>query len=115
MKEAKYEVGNRFYTTYSTAPNFESDYNKQLVVVAIAVIIKITIDKKNITYTVKEYLKTNDTFKNREMDILEKDLEKYHKTMDEAVDAIKDIIKDRFVFIEEKVAKEQLSDVLNGK
>ena len=115
MSEPKFKVGDRFYLGYTRHDYWESILNKQLIVVVVAVITKITIDKHNIKYTTKEFVKTNDGFDTREREKTEREIESYHKTIDAEIHQIGEKLKEKFDFLETEVAKEKLSDVLNGK
>jgi len=122
-KEPKFNVGEIFYTYYTIetimakaeAASEESNINTQLNIATISIITEIKIDEKNITYTVKEYLKNNTGIDERTNNLTEDQLKTYNQTEAGALASLLSLYSVFFAEITKRINKEKLTEVLGGK
>ena len=122
-KEPKFNVGEIFYSYYTIdavmakaeAAGEESNINTQLNIAAISIITEIKINEKNITYTVKEYLKNNTSIDERTNNLTEDQLKTCSQTEAAALTSLLSLYSVFFAEITKKINKEKLSAVLHGE
>jgi len=114
MKEPKFNVGDVLYDAFTYAEPEKREFNNYIAVPAMTIVTKIEIDKKTITYHVKEYLKMDNEIKERERIVDEKKMGK-HKTRQIVLDVLAEKYDKAFSELQAKVDKDRLKEVLHGE
>lgn len=118
--QPKYAVGDIFYDTRRLTdkkqPNTTLNKYNDFFYIPIALIItQIIIDRKNITYKVKGYVKNNKDIEEAESTKTEKELDKSFLSINDVLQYINKKTNEAFVDLTRAINKEKLSDVLHGK
>jgi hypothetical protein len=80
----------------------------------VAVITKISIDRKQIVYTTMEYSKGDNKIIKRSIDRTEEELQTLHHFLTKLLESLLFLYTDSFQKVVKEVNKEKLSDVLSG-
>jgi hypothetical protein len=121
MKTPKFDIGDRFFVSYTLLnaevvfDNTERDTVGTFThIPTVAVITKISIDRKQIVYTTMEYSKGDNKIIKRSIDRTEKELQTLHHSLTKLLKSLLFLYTDSFQKVVKEVNKEKLSDVLNG-
>lgn len=121
MREPKFKIGDTFFMSYSL-PHTEIVFDNGerdtvgifTQVPTVAVITKISIDRKQIVYTTMEYSKGDNKIIKRSIDRTEEELQTLHHFLTKLLESLLFLYTDSFQKVVKEVNKEKLSDVLSG-
>ena len=120
MEEQKYKIGQTFFGACGTTAEIKIDWeliNKCINIPAVFVVKEITINKKEIRYTIDKWLWYNDEdIKKTSITLTEKEMSNYFPhSLSEFISELSDKYTNRFNEITKKINKENLSAVLHGE